>query len=181
MEIDDPWCTEDLIIRDFRVCDLDELARVLCDGEVGRYSSAGAETREEVAEFIHEARAQHTRTPRTKFLRAITRKSDGLVIGQASLFRKGADLSIGEIGWVIGRVYWNSGYATQVAKKLLSLAHDTFGQHRVFATTHPDNKASIRVLEKAGMEREGRLRLNAYRHGRWSDSLVYSSIRAPSQ
>jgi RimJ/RimL family protein N-acetyltransferase len=48
--------------------------------------------------------------------------------------------------------------------------------HRVFAYHHPDNLASQRVLEKLGMQREGRLRENLLAHGTWRDSVVWAIL-----
>ena len=39
------------------------------------------------------------------------------------------------------------------------------------------NPASMRVLEKAGYEREGVLRHSAVKDGRVTDQVIYSSIR----
>ena len=46
---------------------------------------------------------------------------------------------------------------------------------RVVATCHPDNVGSARVLEKAGMEREGRMRGHLRLRGAWRDSLLYAA------
>jgi len=50
--------------------------------------------------------------------------------------------------------------------------------HRIEATCHPDDRASARVLEKAGFHFEGRLRDHMRMRGQWRDSLLYATIRA---
>jgi hypothetical protein len=45
------------------------------------------------------------------------------------------------------------------------------------AETHPDNRASQRVLEKAGFQLEGRLRRTVFSRGRWRDTLMCSLLR----
>lgn len=50
---------------------------------------------------------------------------------------------------------WGQGYATEVGRDALGLAFDTLGLVEVFGLVRPDHHASIRVLEKIGMQRFG--------------------------
>lgn len=52
---------------------------------------------------------------------------------------------------------WGQGYATEVGRDALVLAFDTLGLPQVFGLVRPDHAASIRVLEKIGMQRFGLL------------------------
>ncbi|OCW21282.1 MULTISPECIES: GNAT family N-acetyltransferase [Pseudomonas] len=52
---------------------------------------------------------------------------------------------------------WGQGYATEVARDALRLAFDTLGLPAVFGLVRPDHAASIRVLEKVGMQPFGEL------------------------
>ena len=47
---------------------------------------------------------------------------------------------------------------------------------RISATCHPNNRASSRVLEKAGLLLEGRLRSHMLVRGEWRDSLLYAVV-----
>jgi ribosomal-protein-alanine N-acetyltransferase len=59
-----------------------------------------------------------------------------------------------EIGFGILADYWNRGYATEMARVLVS--HVLAGEAaQVVAESEEDNAASIRVLEKAGFHRIG--------------------------
>jgi RimJ/RimL family protein N-acetyltransferase len=49
---------------------------------------------------------------------------------------------------------------------------------RIEAYVFANNPASVRVLEKAGFEFEGRLRKNVIKDGQVLDSLVYAKLRA---
>ncbi|WP_221390383.1 GNAT family N-acetyltransferase [Dyadobacter sp. NIV53] len=57
-----------------------------------------------------------------------------------------------EIGYRIMEEYWGRGIATAIAKDLISFARDTLNAKRVIAFVNVENAASIRVLEKAGMD-----------------------------
>ncbi|MEA2245840.1 MAG: hypothetical protein QOH46_369 [Solirubrobacteraceae bacterium] len=57
-----------------------------------------------------------------------------------------------ELGYRLARANWGLGYATEGARALVRHALDVLGYRRVFAHTLDDNAASIRVLEKAGLD-----------------------------
>lgn len=66
-----------------------------------------------------------------------------------------------ELGYVLARPYWGSGYMTEAVQKIVDWALKQEGIYRVWSVCDVDNLASARVMEKAGMRREGVLR-------RWS-------------
>ncbi|MFJ6197639.1 GNAT family N-acetyltransferase [Micromonospora sp. NPDC092111] len=82
----------------------------------------------------------------------------------------------GEIGYVIHPDHWGRGLGTQVARLLVRLGFEQLGLHRIEATTRPDHTASCRVLEKAGMRREGISRDHLHVRGRWWDSVRYAVL-----
>jgi RimJ/RimL family protein N-acetyltransferase len=88
-----------------------------------------------------------------------------------------AEHRAGELGYTIRRDCWGEGHATEVARLLVELGFGRLGLERLAATCDPDNAASIRVLEKAGLCREGLLR-GLYRvRGRRRDQLVFGCLR----
>jgi RimJ/RimL family protein N-acetyltransferase len=60
-------------------------------------------------------------------------------------------------GYVLARDAWGRGYATELARAMAGAALAA-GFRRVAALCHASHRASARVLEKAGFEREGLLR-----------------------
>ena len=65
------------------------------------------------------------------------------------------------LGYVLGKPWWNQGFMSEAIGAVISTLFDQPGVIRVWAYVDEDNYASARVLEKAGMQREGILR-------RWS-------------
>ena len=63
-----------------------------------------------------------------------------------------------ELGYVLAHAWWGKGYATEAVKAVSAWALGQDSIHRVWAVCDVENDASARVLEKAGMEREGVLR-----------------------
>ncbi len=62
------------------------------------------------------------------------------------------------IGYVLARRYWGKGYITEAVRAVIQWLFNQPGIYRVDATCDLENTASFRVMEKAGMQREGILR-----------------------
>lgn len=60
-----------------------------------------------------------------------------------------------EIGYSLHKKYWGSGLATEMAKALITYAFENTNATEIVAVTTPENVASQRVLEKAGLQRKG--------------------------
>ena len=63
-----------------------------------------------------------------------------------------------EVGYVFARAHWNQGYAAEALGAIVSWSLEQPFIFRVWAGCDVENRASARVLEKAGMKREGILR-----------------------
>jgi ribosomal-protein-alanine N-acetyltransferase len=83
-----------------------------------------------------------------------------------------------ELGYWLGETYWGRGIATAAVRAVTEHALGTHALHRVFALPFAHNRASARVLEKAGFTLEGVLRSSAIKEGRVLDQLLYARIRA---
>jgi 3-dehydroquinate dehydratase/shikimate dehydrogenase len=59
-----------------------------------------------------------------------------------------------EIGWRLDPAYWGKGYATEGAKKVLTLAFELYKLPEIVSFTAKDNQRSIRVMEKIGLKRD---------------------------
>ena len=62
------------------------------------------------------------------------------------------------IGYVLAKPYWGNGYMTEAVRALVRWCLLQPHLHRIWSFVDVENRASYRVLEKAGMEREGVLR-----------------------
>ena len=63
-----------------------------------------------------------------------------------------------ELGYVLGRRWWGRGLMTEAVRAVIDCALAEPEVFRVWAVCDVENMASARVLEKAGMRREGVLR-----------------------
>lgn len=60
-----------------------------------------------------------------------------------------------ELGYWIGKPYWNMGYASKANQELLKFAFKELGLQEVYARPLEHNASSQRVLEKLGFEAQG--------------------------
>jgi ribosomal-protein-alanine N-acetyltransferase len=63
-----------------------------------------------------------------------------------------------DLGYGLARSFWGRGFATEAVKAIVDWALAQASIFRVWAVCDVENLASARVLEKAGLQREGLLR-----------------------
>ncbi len=103
---------------------------------------------------------------------------DSRVIGSIGVFRQGnIHRQTGELGYYIAEDYWGKGIMTEAVKQICKYVFANSDIIRIFAEPFAYNKASCRVLEKAGFQYEGTLRSNAVKKGRVFDMKMYSLIK----
>lgn len=76
------------------------------------------------------------------------------------------------------RVAWGRGYGTEAVRLLVSHAFDDLDLHRVSLHVFTHNERAIRAYERAGFQREGRLREAAFIDGRYLDVFVMAALRS---
>jgi ribosomal-protein-alanine N-acetyltransferase len=82
-------------------------------------------------------------------------KETGLLVGHSGLLEKAVDeVREVEVNYILAASAWGRGYATEIARALLQYATNTLGMPRLIALIDPDNTASERVAQKAGMRLE---------------------------
>ncbi len=82
-----------------------------------------------------------------------------------------------ELGYWLGEPFWSRGIMTDAVRHLATWAFENFELHRIYATVFAGNQASVRVLEKAGFQREGHLRASVFKEGRIMDQFLYARIK----
>lgn len=103
----------------------------------------------------------------------IVRQNDNQVLGSISYKDIDHKHHRAEFGYWIGKPFWNNGYATEAIKAIIQYGFEKLDLHRIYATPFGENKASQRVLEKAGMMKEGVMKDHIYHRGEYKDFWVY--------
>jgi ribosomal-protein-alanine N-acetyltransferase len=158
--------------------DAETLHQLLIIPEVDEFNTLGIpadlEATQRILTSILEARRQ---VPRSSYTWKILEKESAAFIGIAGLTLSNDKFKLGEIYYKLNPKYWNRGYATEVAVKLITTGFEHFDLQKLEAGVATENLASIRVLEKAGMTREGLRRKILPIRGEWKDNFHYAIVR----
>jgi len=95
----------------------------------------------------------------------------GLRLGQ-DIHRKTA-----ELGYWLGEPFWGRGIMSEAVKEFTRQAFEVFDLQRIYAEPFENNRASGRVLDKAGYICEGRLTASVFKGGKVQNSLLYAKTR----
>lgn len=146
--------TSRLLLRPFLRSDLDDLATLNGDEEVMKYISPPL-SKEQVAGVIDWFAAEWDRLDYGWF--ALFERATGGFVGQCGLqcLEGKPDADDIEIAFVISKVYWGKGYATEAAQAVLSFGFKEASLERIVAVTMQENTPSQRVLDKLGFKCQG--------------------------
>jgi len=168
--------TTRLLLREFRESDWQAVLEYQRDPLYLRYNPWMHRTEADARNFVRMCIAWQEEQPRTKFQFAIILKEQARLIGNCGIRMRNLDAHEADIGYELDSRYWGQGYATEAARALLGFGFGELRLHRIWAYCIAENVASARVLERIGMQREGRLREKEWMKGRWWDTLVYAIL-----
>jgi RimJ/RimL family protein N-acetyltransferase len=162
--------TERLILRMFRQDDLDAYAAITADVEVMRYLGDGkplgrVDTWRQMAMILGHWQL------RGYGLLALEEKATGALVGRAGFFEPEGWPGF-ELGWMLRRVSWGRGFATEAARRLLDHAFTDMKRERVISLIRAANAPSIRVAERLGERLDGHAEIFG------QEALVYAIDRA---
>jgi aminoglycoside 6'-N-acetyltransferase len=168
---------ERILLRRFAKTDVDIFAAYRSDPDVARYQSWEAPyPRAKGERMIRELLREHPDTPGQWYQFAMELRATGELIGDCAAGIDAEDARQAEIGFTLRPEFQGHGYATEAARALLGYLFEGRVKHRVFARCDPRNTASVAVLERLGMRREGHLRESTWAKGEWTDDLVYAIL-----
>ena len=81
------------------------------------------------------------------------RTADGALVGCVGFGLEGDGTP--ELGYWVARAAWGQGLGTEAARRLVRHLFEDLGHRRVWATAHPDNHASTRLLQRLGFVPDG--------------------------
>ena len=169
--------TERLILRPFTLDDAPELQRLIGDRDIASttlniphpYEDGMAE------EWIGPHQEQFDKGEEINL--AIAHREQNFLIGGIGL-KINKRFENAELGYWIGKPYWNQGYCTEAARAVLKYGFEILGLNRVHASHMTRNPASGRVTQKIGMKHEGCLRQHAKKWGKFEDMEAYGILRS---
>ena len=144
--------TDRLLIRPWEPRDDAGFREMVGDPEMMRYISGGMQWDEErIAEF--HARQRRHLASHGCCMGALVERASGELAGVCGLqpLRVSSDL---EVGWWVAKHLWGRGLATEGGAAALRFGWEQLGLRRVKAIAEPENRASLRVMQKLGLRFE---------------------------
>ncbi len=83
-----------------------------------------------------------------------------------------------ELGYWVGEEFWNNGYCSEAAITVVKFAFDSIGLNKITSRHMAENQSSGKVMQKAGLEKEGFLKEDFFRNNRFVDMVVYGLTRS---
>lgn len=162
--------TKRLFLRKFRVSDAKDV-----------YEWAGDEKVAETINFeMHKDVAESKQITKEILMQpdnwAIILKDSNKCIGSIGLIQD-KDNHKTQIGYSLNRLYWNKGYVTEALQEIIDYCFNSLKLNRVEAIHYTNNPASGRVMEKAGLKREGKMKQYIYVKGEYKDCIMYGLVR----
>ena len=148
-----PIIVEELVISELTLDDLDYLYGFSNLKEIKEFLPDRYETKEELKRTLEWLIGNYGKSSNEiiRISLGIRLKKGNELIGWITYGPLPYDEKLKEIAYAIHPAYWNKGYATAAAKAFIKWLYDNLTDHDIFAEVNPQNRSSIRVLEKLGM------------------------------
>ena len=140
--------TPRLLLREFSINDDEKFFELNTDPEVLKYTGDKPFSSLEEAKLFLVNYSDYGVNGYGRW--AVINKSDNKFIGWCGL--KLNEENMVDLGFRFFRREWNKGYATEAAKTSLNYGFEILNLEKIIGRASIDNKASIRVLEKIGMQ-----------------------------
>jgi len=141
--------TERLILRRYAEPSKLDFINLFTDAAVMKYVGDGVLTAEQAEAFWQ--KLLEKLYPQNFNIWAVYAKEDSAYIGHAGIYPRPVRREDWEFVYFLNRQSWGKGYATEIARRIIKFGFEELNLPEVFATVDDVHSASIRVLEKAGM------------------------------
>ncbi len=172
--------TERLNLRPVVKLDLDCIHELHCLPETDIFNTLGISENIKETEIILEKwifeNEKENKTNFTFIIEINKEKEIKATIGLIGINLGKEKYKNAEIWFKFHKDYWNKGYATEAARKILSFGFENLQLHRIEAGCAIENIGSISVLEKIGMIREAHTRKLLPLKSGWSDNYGYAIL-----
>lgn len=172
--------TPRLVLRPFALSDAGDVQRLAGDKAIASttlniphpYEDGMAE------EWIGTQQEKYENGQQANF--AITLRPAGTLIGAVGLAIERPH-AMAELGYWIGKPYWNQGYCSEAARAVVEYGFETLELNRVYAHHLKRNPASGRVMRKIGMRHEGCCRQHAKKRDVFEDIELYGVLTSDAE
>lgn len=169
--------THRLSLRELSFTDLDNIHELHSLPETDEYNTLGIPaTIQTTKNIITQWLAEQKQNPRNSYIFCIDQVETKQFIGLIALNLGKQNYRTAEVWYKIHKNHWDMGYTTEALTKLLNFGFKELKLHRIEAGCAVENIASIKVLEKVGMTKEGMKRKKLPIRGNWKDNYFYAIL-----
>lgn len=158
-------------LRDVKLADTEAIHSYASLDEVSKYQGWGPNDEKDTEDHVRMVKQSDD----THYHKVIVNQQSDTVIGAIEMTID-KDNDSGEIGYILHPDFWGRGIASQAVAQILGYGFNELKLNRISAQTDKRNKGSERVMQKAGMTKEGLLRENILLKDGYRDTLVYSIL-----
>ena len=171
--------TKKLTLAELELADLDEIHTLHTMPETDRYNTLGIPGSLDVThELLSGWLVQKAAIPRSTYVLKIVLYPKNQFVGLIALVAGKPGFRSAEVWYKILPQFYNRGLTTEALTTVLEFAFTVLALHRVEAGCAVENLASVKVLEKVGMTREGRKREVLPIRGEWMDNYFYAILES---
>jgi [ribosomal protein S5]-alanine N-acetyltransferase len=164
-------------IRDYKVSDLNDYFEIVSDEKIYQYEfKEASDDYEHARQSLKILAVEQKNYENDTFDVGIAIKESDKLIGYLSCSFIDPDQTVVMIGFGINSKFWRQGYATEMLEIYLINFFEN-GGFRVFCSTHGENIATKRLLEKIGFVNEGTLRKSTWMKGQLCDESYYGMMK----
>jgi [ribosomal protein S5]-alanine N-acetyltransferase len=166
-----------LILRPFNLSDAPNLQRLAGDFAIADTTAAIPHPYPDGAAEGWINTHEHEFAANKMLALAIIVKETGTFAGCVSIDAIDRTIGSGELGYWIGKDFWDQGYCTEAASAIMKYGFEKIDLNRICARHLARNPASGRVMQKLGMKQEGYLRQAFLKWGICEDMVLYAILR----
>lgn len=169
--------TEGFILRKFELADAEDMYKNWAnDDDVTKYITWPTHmnietTRNVVSQYVKESALE------SYYHWCIESKKTKEAIGSIGVFHMSENTNTFEVGYCIGKSYWNQGVTTEALSAVINFLFSEVDVNRIEARHDTNNPASGKVMSKCGLKLEGIMRQAGKNNTGICDSAVYAILK----
>lgn len=163
-------------LREYREDDISTVLKYINDEEVKRNLTPGIPypfTLEDEKKWYQSITATED-----TYSFAIETIEDSIYLGGCGINHVDWKNSIAVVGIFIGnKDYWNKGYGTDAMRTLIKFIFNEMNINKIKLNVYSFNERAVKCYEKCGFKKEGVLRQEIYREGKYHDEFIMAILR----
>jgi len=107
----------------------------------------------------------------------ISLNNDSRLLGSIGFWRIEKEHFRAEIGYMLTPELQGKGIMQEAMKVAIEYGFDVMNLHSIEANVNPENKASIKILERNGFVQKAFFKENFYYEGKFLDTIIFSLLK----